>query len=143
MVILAAHFVQPAQLEWSARKRLLREQVTTVVAAANEMYCRNDAVPHPVLERLPDAHGRYDHAFGRLSLDIESVTDAVKFWHVINETIVHEWAHHLNRKINTSRDHGSDFHAVLTSLQYSLEKGANSYCDRSARASSSAMFRSR
>lgn len=143
MVVFTAYLVQPAQLDWSERKRLLREQVTAVVAAANEMYCRHDTVPHPVLERLPNAHGRYDHAFGRLSLDLESVNDPGKFWHVINETIAHEWAHHLNRRINASRHHGSDFDVMLMSLRIGAEGGANGYCDRSAFASSSAMSRSR
>ncbi|MBW3567161.1 MAG: hypothetical protein KY410_04235 [Proteobacteria bacterium] len=143
MVVFAAHLVQPPQLEWSERKRLLRERVTAVVAAANEMYCRDDPAPHPVLERLPNAHGRYDHAFGRLSLDLESVNDPGKFWHVINETIAHEWAHHLNRRINASRNHGRDFNALLAALRNGAKGGANGYCDRSALASSSAVSRSR
>ena len=143
MVVLAAHLAQPAQLGWSERKRLLRERMTAVVATANETYCRDDRVPHPVLERLPHAHGSYDHAFGRLSLDLESVNDPGKFWHVVNETIAHEWAHHLNRRINDSRGHGGNFNAVLAALQNGVDEESGIYCDRSALASSSAVSRAR
>lgn len=118
MLTIAAHLVQPLPPEWSARKRLLRERLAEVVQTGNLKHNRNDVPPRLLLERLPDAHGSYRHDRERMKLDLESVNDPEKFWHVYVETIPHEWAHGLNARINGERGHGQDFNAMLESLRH-------------------------
>lgn len=107
----------PAQLEWSTRKHLLRARLVEVVAAGNAYHDRQYHRPEMTLARLHGRHGTYDHANERMLLDIESVNDAQKFWHVYYETIPHEWAHALNANINHRRGHGDEFHALLRSIE--------------------------
>jgi len=124
MLTLAGHLAQPVSLEWSERKRALRERLAHVVVTSNAIHQRNDRLPRMTMERLHGGHGKYDHVHAMLSLDIESVNDARKFWHVHDETIAHEWAHHLNAGMNGSRGHDEDFEILFRSLQDALNAQA-------------------
>lgn len=117
MLTLAGHLVMPADLEWSTRKQMLRARLEEVIHAGNECHDRNDRQPEMTLARLQGRHGVYVHAWQRIVLDIESVNDPRKFWHVYHETIPHEWAHALNARINNERGHGSGFRELLKSLR--------------------------
>lgn len=117
MLTLAGHLVMPAQLEWSTRKHMLRARLVEVIQVTNEGHDRHDRRPRMTLARMHGRHGVYDHARERMVLDLESVNDARKFWHVYHETIPHEWSHALNERINDKRGHGTEFHTLLQSIR--------------------------
>lgn len=120
MLTLAGHLAMPANLEWSTRKHMLRARLAEVIRVSNECNDRDDRQPEMTLARLHGRHGMYDHAWRRLVLDIESVNDARKFWHVYHETIPHEWAHAMNARINDARGHGRNFRELLEPLRGGL-----------------------
>ena len=120
LLALGSHLLVPPQTDWSMRKRLLRERVAEVVATSNRMLARQDAVPRLVLERLHGQHGEFRHSRFMLVLDLESVQDARKFWHVYHETIPHEWAHNLNAEVHHSRGHGETFEYLRRALRKNL-----------------------
>lgn len=72
------------------------------------------------MARLHDQHGEYSHDWDIITLDLESVHDPEKFWHVYNETVAHEWAHKLNASVNDSSGHGDDFERVFGALRQAL-----------------------
>ncbi len=122
-LLFAAIPALPPDVDWSLKKRLLRERVAEVVAAGNALFGRHDARPGLVLDRLPGLHGSYDHEWNVMSLDLESIHDAEKFWHVYHVTIAHEWAHRLNGALHGARGHDEDFMQVLTALRRALHGG--------------------
>lgn len=110
----------PANLEWSTRKHMLRTRLAEVIRTSNRHHDRDDRQPEMTLARLHGRHGVYDHAYQRVVLDIESVNDARKFWHVYHETIPHEWAHAMNERINGERGHGKGFGELLKSIRIEM-----------------------
>lgn len=114
---LAAQLATMPDPDWTTKKRMLRERLTEVVAAGNALHERDDELPRLTLDRLHGRHGEYSHTWNVMTLDLESVHDPAKFWHVYNETIAHEWAHRLNASIHHSRGHGEEFRRLLATLK--------------------------
>lgn len=117
LLFAALPVMAPPGISWTARKRLLRERVAEVVIAGNAAFNRSDSLPTLALDRLPHRHGQYDHNWNVITLDLESLHDPVKFWHVYNVTIPHEWAHGLTRAQAGEKGHGDDFGRVYTALR--------------------------
>lgn len=135
----AAQLAISADSDWTTRKRLLRERLAAVVVAGNTLHARDDETPQLTLDRLPGRHGTYNHTWNVMTLDLESVHDQAKFWHVYNETIAHEWAHHLNAAIHRSRGHDETFHRLLEALKrevrfhHDAARGADDVLDTKTR----------
>ena len=119
---LSLHLLTPPDLEWSAKKRLLRERTSLVVRVSNRVRGRADRVPHVTFARLRQQHGEYDRHWDRIVFDLESVHDPAKFWHVYRETVLHEWAHALNARLDGERGHGEDFRACLRETRRSMAR---------------------
>ena len=116
-VALVAHLLVPPLPDWTERKRLLRARLEQVVRTGNRVYARDDLPPQLTLARLPGQHGEFDHDWNRLTLDLESLHDPGKFWHVYRNTVPHEWAHGLNARMHHERGHGERFERIVTALR--------------------------
>lgn len=117
LLFAALPAMAPPEISWTARKRLLRERVAEVVMAGNAAFDRSDSLPQLALDRLPSRHGQYNHAWNVITLDLESLHDPEKFWHVYHVTIPHEWAHGLNRAMGDRSGHGDNFGQVYAALR--------------------------
>lgn len=116
MLPLAAALMGPPELDWSEKKKAVRDQMARMVEAGNAIYGREDSQPDLVMERLPGYHGKFNHGMDRMRLDLESVQDDEKFWHVHDETIPHELAHRLQKALYDRTGHTDDHKAITEAL---------------------------
>lgn len=120
---LAALGIEPPDPDWKTKKRLIRERNIALTLAANQLYGLDERPLKYTWGSRPGAHGEYDRGFDRAELDLESVHDPRKFWHVLNETLAHEHAHRVNGLLKGKRGHDEKFRGILDELrkhQYGL-----------------------